>query len=625
MKKLKLLGKTKAFTLIELLATIIILAIIGLIVYPTVNKLIIENKQKAYEKQINEIERLASNWVSLNEDKLSYVDNHSYYLELDEMYDTGFISEDVVYNPKTGDRMEGCVVITWIEAEGRHKINYDESCSTTEEPEIAIYFEENVTNANGWAKEDFNAYVEGKYLDSYSYCISNSECVPDKKVVANTGTIIINDEGQKQVCVFGENNVGKTDTVCKSYKLDLTGPVLGDIVVTGTKGLEEWYVSNVTVSSTNSSDALSGLASEVLSPAEREIKVDTSGITYTLTATDLAGNTSSKTHTIKVDKTPPTAGTATFSGTKGSNDWYISNVTVNVVDGSDGMSGHKSTTASMNSITTNVASQKITITTTDNAGNTSTRDYTVKVDKGSPTIKGKTGNTALKTHNHPSSEFFDITYSTSGGTVSYNPANTKTLDVGTHTISCTVTGGNGKTATASTQILIDPNYSCKSGETMVKDASKGYVCTKSATEDRYNCNCTNYECNCQNVKCNCKDVSCNCKTTTYDCNPTKYKCGENHVACGTTKTCVDYQYWSGSCRRYQTTTKYCDLPVYCTKYLTCEKTTCSTCQSCDTCQSCSTCTACDTCTRYLCPSGMSDYSGSGSNKVCYRNADLISG
>ena len=58
------------FTLIELLAALVVLAIIALIVYPTIGKVLSNNKTKAYEKQLDVIEVAASNWLIENEGKL---------------------------------------------------------------------------------------------------------------------------------------------------------------------------------------------------------------------------------------------------------------------------------------------------------------------------------------------------------------------------------------------------------------------------------------------------------------------------------------------------------------------------------------------------------------------------
>ena len=60
----------KGFTLIEIIGIIILLALIGLLVYPTVIRIIGDSKEELYQKNISEIERMAANWTSINEDQL---------------------------------------------------------------------------------------------------------------------------------------------------------------------------------------------------------------------------------------------------------------------------------------------------------------------------------------------------------------------------------------------------------------------------------------------------------------------------------------------------------------------------------------------------------------------------
>ncbi len=160
--------------------------------------------------------------------------------------------------------------------------------------------------------------------------------------------------------------------------------------------------------------------------------------------------------TYKLDKTAPTAGTATFTGTLGSNSWYTSNVTVNKVNGSDSLSGHSSTTSNISSITSNTSGTKVTITTTDLAGNSSTRNYTIKVDKNSPTITAKSGTVSItEGDSNPTSNYFTVSYGISGGSLSCSPTNTSGLTYGTRTVTCTATGGNGKKVTATKQIEVN--------------------------------------------------------------------------------------------------------------------------------------------------------------------------
>ena len=98
----------------------------------------------------------------------------------------------------------------------------------------------------------------------------------------------------------------------------------------------------------------------------------------------------------KLDKTKPEAGTINIDGTQGLEGWYTTDVTISSVDGTDSLSGHLETTVDTLSITENTSSQIVTVTTKDKAGNTSTRTYTLKLDKTKPnvefTIKAIDGN-----------------------------------------------------------------------------------------------------------------------------------------------------------------------------------------------------------------------------------------
>ena len=183
-----------------------------------------------------------------------------------------------------------------------------------------------------------------------------------------------------------------------------------------------------------------------------------------------------------LDKTAPTAGTATFTGTQGSNSWYTTNVGVNVVNGSDSLSGHSSTVSNVTSITSNTTGTTVRITTTDLAGNTASRDYTIKVDKNSPTISAKYDSVdAYYGDSNVVSNYFNIGYSTSSGSVSCTPTNTSQFTTGdayeTFTATCTVTGGNGKTASASisVRVIVKNLYAFFMANSVYDNTSSTYV------------------------------------------------------------------------------------------------------------------------------------------------------
>ncbi len=186
-----------------------------------------------------------------------------------------------------------------------------------------------------------------------------------------------------------------------------------------------------------------------MSPSNRKITTDTKGTTYTLTAKDLAGNIKSVSYTVKVDKTAPTVGELVINGTKGENDWYTSDVTLSVKNGSDATSGHRVTTSNISKITSNTNGKKVIVTTKDNAGNISTKPYTIKVDKNAPTITPKYSTVTIGSISEVNvSDLFIINYSTSGGYVTCNVNKTKDIKAVNNPLRCTVKGGNGLIAEA---------------------------------------------------------------------------------------------------------------------------------------------------------------------------------
>ena len=372
------------FTLIELLATLVVLAIIALIVYSTIGKLLANNKTKAYEKQLDVIEVAASNWLIENEGKLK---ENAYALPINDIVGSGFIEENELINPINNEPLTGCIFITWRKNIKQYEYNYVENCEEFIVPKILSLKASSSENEHGWRNKDFYVSLSGEYFENYYYCIDNKKCEPNIMVTDVNKTIAFNEEGIKYVCAYGTNKSGETESICEKYKLDKTKPVIGSIVFSGKQGLNNWFVSDVTVNVTESTDALSGIDNNILSPSETSITKDTKGTTYTLTAKDKAGNISSVSYAVKIDKTKPILGTLTISGTKGNNDWYKSDVVFSVKDGSDSMSGHASTTSSITSITKDTKGTKVILTTKDNAGNTTTKEYIIKMDKTAPKIE----------------------------------------------------------------------------------------------------------------------------------------------------------------------------------------------------------------------------------------------
>lgn len=196
------------------------------------------------------------------------------------------------------------------------------------------------------------------------------------------------------------DNAGNvTETTVQEIKVDTVTPVI-NTSTTGTLGLSNWYVSNVTMNAT-SSDSTSAIASF-------EMNVNNTGwVTYaenTFTdgiisiqyrAIDNAGNTYTTTEQqIKVDTITPSLNLAT-TGTKGQNDWYISQTSVTPTS-TDAGSGIASIEYRLNNGTFNLYTSPLQFIDgihtyqfqiTDNAGNiTTTPSLTLKVDTIAPVV-----------------------------------------------------------------------------------------------------------------------------------------------------------------------------------------------------------------------------------------------
>ena len=119
----------KGFTLIEIIAIIILLSVIALITYPVINNLITESKEKLYEKQISELERLSNTWVTKNTNKLKTEEGYTYDLSFEELNEQGFTSDKQIQNPKTGKNLTGCMKVTYNSSKNGYDVAYDEGCT----------------------------------------------------------------------------------------------------------------------------------------------------------------------------------------------------------------------------------------------------------------------------------------------------------------------------------------------------------------------------------------------------------------------------------------------------------------------------------------------------------------
>lgn len=104
----------KGFTLIEMMTVIVLLGVIALIVFPTVNSMIKQSKEKLYNDQIEKIKTASEKWAYDNISILPNQDGDSVTITLLDLKRGGYLPLDI-RNPKTNELFSNgtSVVITY--------------------------------------------------------------------------------------------------------------------------------------------------------------------------------------------------------------------------------------------------------------------------------------------------------------------------------------------------------------------------------------------------------------------------------------------------------------------------------------------------------------------------------
>ena len=217
-----------------------------------------------------------------------------------------------------------------------------------------------------------------------------------------TGNTVLNGlaEGSHNIIVYANDTSGNMGFSNKVYFTIDTIPPTTSIDLSGTLGLDDWYVSDVIVTLTGV-DVVSGVYITVYSfdgvtwiiYTGPFTIIDEGITTIHYNSTDNAGNIeNTKITIVKIDKTNPTI-TIYLAGTLGNDGWYVSDVTV-TLQTSDVVSGILKIEYSFDGDTWIIYTTPFTIDTegtttvhvrsTDNAGNVETETFDVKIDKTPP-------------------------------------------------------------------------------------------------------------------------------------------------------------------------------------------------------------------------------------------------
>ena len=118
----------KGFTLIELICVITILGLIALIAVPTVNNIINNSKEKAYEDQIATIEKTAKNYMAKNYKDLPNQENGNYKcVSIEDIQKAGLLTTEDIKDPRDESKIiTGGVEVTWNN--NKYTYKYTDEC-----------------------------------------------------------------------------------------------------------------------------------------------------------------------------------------------------------------------------------------------------------------------------------------------------------------------------------------------------------------------------------------------------------------------------------------------------------------------------------------------------------------
>ena len=118
--------KKNAFTLIELLGVLLLLAIIALITFPIIDNTLTNSRNEAYERQKDNIIEAARMYVTEN----GNYNTSQKQLNFQTLIDAGFLKDGEILDPRDSSKnMPGCILYNWSNSKNQYIYEYSEECS----------------------------------------------------------------------------------------------------------------------------------------------------------------------------------------------------------------------------------------------------------------------------------------------------------------------------------------------------------------------------------------------------------------------------------------------------------------------------------------------------------------
>lgn len=114
----------KGFTLIEVLAVIVLLGMVSLIIYPNVNKIVSEQRNNIKKDNIESFIKAAKEYSLLHESEL--LGNENYSVSLQTLKNEGLIQDKKYYYKNV--EMNGCITVVYDSIKQINNYEYIDNC-----------------------------------------------------------------------------------------------------------------------------------------------------------------------------------------------------------------------------------------------------------------------------------------------------------------------------------------------------------------------------------------------------------------------------------------------------------------------------------------------------------------
>lgn len=256
----------------------------------------------------------------------------------------------------------------------------------TADPPVTSAIAAPAANAAGWNKEPVTVTLSavgaagGPGVKEIVYSTSGDQITPSTTVAGASASVTITAPGTTTLSYFARSNTDSAETAkTLTVKIDMAGPGV-TAAVAPSPNANGWVSQDATVSFTCTDDR-SGVAG---CPAPVAITTEGAANVASGTAVDVAGNQTSASVIVKLDKTPPTiSGTATSAPNAAG--WYKDPVTVHFTC-ADGLSGVVECPADA-TLSGDGAGQNVPASVSDRAGLTAdTNVGGINIDRTAPTV-----------------------------------------------------------------------------------------------------------------------------------------------------------------------------------------------------------------------------------------------